>query len=344
MRRISPRHVVLTTGVLALAGCSSFSILTPASTSTVSSPVAADVFWNADLQPGTLAVIADPGPMATDVTNQFSFPSLSADGHATANLNLPQGSHTLRVTGNLWDPISRAFTATSASQSFVVANGLGRAVTYTQTVFNFPDGWPAGQLGNVSFGGTDPQAPNRNVNLIFRFDGNTNDVVAFFVPRPCTPNCTNHAVNDGSGFEIVAGTATITVQNAATGATIAQGTFLPGAGIFVSADNGNGGIGFGSLGALPTDPTFPDHGVEVAYPYALFAIPYTDLKSNMNATSIWALSCAGFNGSPGTRGPGTCNLPIGLATTAGILMITSNDMQDTAPAGQNGAAFATVVH
>ncbi len=201
-----------------------------------------------------------------------------------------------------------------------------------------------GQLGSVSFGGTSPQAVNRNVNLIFTFEGNTSDVVPYAVPRPCSPNCTNHAVNDGVGFEIVAGTARITIQDAATSAVIAEAGFLPAAGLFVSVDNGNSGIGFGCRGALPADPSFPDHGVEVAYPYAQFNAPNTDLKSNYSASADWALSCAGFNGSPGQRGPGTCNVPVQLPTTLGVLSITSNDQQNTAPAGTNAAVFTTVVH
>jgi len=338
-------HIALMAGAIALTGCAGFDVLTPAPNATVPSPVAADVFWNADLQAGTFNIVVDPGAGGNDVTNQFSVPSFSADSHATASLNLPQGAHTLRVTGSLWDAISRAYKGTSTSQTFQVSNGPGRPVTYTETIFNFTPGWPAGQLGTVSFGGTDPLAVNRNVNLIFTFEGNTSDVVPYFVPRPCTPNCTNHAVNDGVGFEIVAGTATITIQDAATGTTIAQATFLPVAGVFVSVDNGNAGIGFGCKGALPSDPSFPDHGVEVAYPYAQFLAANTDLKTNYTTTADWALSCAGFNGSPGQRGPaGTCNVPIPLATTLGVLSITSNALQDVAPVGVNAAIFTTVVH
>ena len=64
------------------------------------------------------------------------------------------------------------------------------------------------------------------------------------------------------------------MQDALTKLAILQGTFVPGARVFVSVDNGNGGIGFGSLGALPTDPSFPNHGVEVAYPYAQLNAAY----------------------------------------------------------------------
>ncbi len=327
---------------LVFAGCATITVLSPGTNATVVSPVATDVFWNAQLQPGTLKVVIDPASSATDVTSQFSVPSVAADSHALASLALPPGPHTIAVTGSLFS--NNAFSSQSASQSFTVSNGAGRPVTYTETIFNFAPGWPAGSLGNVSFGGSAPQAPNRNVNLIFTFEGNTADVVPYLVPRGCRPNCTNNAVNDGAGFEIVAGTATITIQDAQTHQTIAHATFIPAARVFVSVDNGNGGVGFGSFGALPGDPTFPDHGVEVAYPYAQFRAATTDLKTNYTTNADWALSCAGFNKSPGQRGPGTCNLPYALGTTAGVLTITSNDQQATAPPGTVGATFTTVVH
>ena len=213
------------------------------------------------------------------------------------------------------------------------------------TVFNIHPGFPAGTLGNISFGGSDPTSPNRNVNLIFTMVGNTADVVPYHAPRHCSPNCTNNAVNDGDGFEIVAGTATVTVQNAQTGATIASGTITPAAGVFVSVDNGNHGIGFGSLGALPSDPTFPANGVEVAYPYAQFSAPTTDLKSNYSTNSIWALSCAGFNGSPGTVDPsvGNCHFPLSLGTTAGTLVIQSNGHEATATGSTIQSTFTVSV-
>jgi len=328
---------------LGLSGCASLTILSPASNATTSPPVATDIFWNADLQPGTLKVTLDPGGNASDITSQFMMSGTGADSHATANLNLPQGSHTLGVSGNLWSGSSQSFTAQSSSVTFQVSNGPGRPVTYTMKVFGWMPGWPAGSLGNISFGGNDPQAPNRNVNLIFTLEGNTNDVLPFFAPC-ADPTCANHSINPGSGFEIVAGEASVAIEDAGTGAMIATATFMPAAKIFVSVDNGNRGIGFGALGAPPGDPAFPDHGIEVAYPYAQFLASQTDLKSNYTTTATWALSCTGFNGSPGQVSPNGCNIPPSLATTAGVLTITSNDSQDVAPVGTAAAVFTTVVH
>jgi hypothetical protein len=122
-------------------------------------------------------------------------------------------------------------------------------VTYTMEVFGWMPGWPAGSLGNVSFGGQDPTSANPNVNLIFTLEGNTHDVIPF--SAPCAdPDRFNHSIRPGIGFEIVAGEASILIQDATSGATIAQATFLPVARMFVSVDNGNRGIGFGSLGTV----------------------------------------------------------------------------------------------
>jgi hypothetical protein len=328
---------------LALSACasSSFTILTPTSNSTQISPVNTDVFWDAALQVDSLKIILDPKGTASDVTSQFLVSSTAPASHATAHLNLSQGTHTLEVSGNLWNSAHKAYIAQSSSATFLSSTSAGRAVTYTMTVFAWEPGFPAGTLGDVSFGGTFPgggavpPSPNRNVNLIFTFEGNTNDVVPYSVKAD------HKGVNDGKGFEIITGEASVTVQDAKTYATIAHGTFLPEARIFVSVDNGNGGIGFGSGGALPVvDSDFPA-GIAVAYPYAQFRAPVTDLESNYTATAIWGISCFGFgHNSPPNIG---CPTPA-LATTAGNLIVTSNVGQDVSPKGVPFAIFTTVVH
>ncbi len=336
---------MLLAGSAALGGCASIEVLTPAENATAQAPVSTDVFWNGDLQPNTFKVVLDPGSGQSDITGQFSAVNTSANSHSTASLNLSQGAHKLLVSADIWNGFYRSFQSQSVTRAFQVNNSAaaGQPVTYTLTVFNFDPGQPAGSLGNITFGGTNPNAPNFNVNLVFTFSGNTADVVAYTAPRPGKPNCTNHAVNDGSGFEIISGTATVTIQDAATKNTIAAATFLPAAGIFVSVDNGNGGIGFGSNGALPSDPKFPDHGIEVAYPYGQFMAPSTDLRSNYTATADWDLSCVGFNGSPGQADPvNGCHIPLELPTTAGVFKIFSNTKEDPAPPGVFSGIFTTV--
>lgn len=336
--RNSSTHILISTFLMALTfvliSCGSFSVLKPGDNATVVSPVPVDVYWDVNLQPGSIKIILDAASSPSDVTSQFAIPSTSANSHATALLYLSQGPHTIDVSGNL--SISGSYRTRSTSRSFLVSNGAGRPVTYTETVFNYTPGWPSGKLGNLNFGGT---SEHPNVNLIFTFEGNTHDVVPFNVKT------TKRAVNDGVGWEILAGTASVTVQDAQTMQTLAQGTFVPGARVFVSVDNGNRGIGFGSFGGLPSDSPFPPPNFEPVYPYAQFLAPPTDLVSNYKASADWALSCAGFAGAPGTPGPGNCNLPLPLGTTAGILIINCNNVaQPTAPPGVIGARFTTVVH
>jgi hypothetical protein len=210
----------------------------------------------------------------------------------------------------------------------------GTPIAYREVITG-PPGWPSGTLGAVAFGGA-----SGNVKLILSLVGNTANVVPFAVPSPAHASDPDIGINDGTGFENVVGAASIAIQDAGNGALLAAGNFLPQAGIFVSADNGNRGIGFGSLGALPPDPRFPDHGVEVAYPYALFSAPPADLQNNYNfPASPWALSCAGFSGSPGPPGPpgSTCNAPIALGTTGGTLTIVSDNQVDPPPTGSFSA-------
>lgn len=217
-----------------------------------------------------------------------------------------------------------------AGAAALALSACGTPITYTETITG-PPGWPSGSLGTVGFGGN-----NRQAKLVFTLEGNTMNVVPFNVKT------TKHAVNDGVGFETIVGTATVTVLDAATSQVMAHGTFLPEAGIFVSIDNGNRGIGFGSFSANPADPRFPGD-IEVAYPYALFLAPETDLRSNYNAAVNGprpAGSCAGFNGRKGTRGPGNCNVPPPLPTDAGPLVINS----DTFAEPQTSGTFTAVLH
>jgi hypothetical protein len=178
-------------------------------------------------------------------------------------------------------------------------------ITYTLVISGYggpTDKSPSGSLGSVTFGGLGgtPQA----AVLEFTFAGDTADVIAF-------------SVGSTSGYEILAGTASVEVFNAA-GDVLAQGTFLPSAGIYVSVDNTNQGIGFGSFGALPSDPSFPGQPL---YPYSIILngtsdVGTYDLKGNDVIQSVNAASCINF--------PGFCAAPLALATTAGTLLVDFN--------------------
>jgi len=144
-------------------------------------------------------------------------------------------------------------------------------------------GATTGGLGSVSF---------VDAFITFTLEGDTDNVIPFSVPN-------------SDGYENLFGTATVTVTDENL-VTLAQGTFLPSAGIFVSVDNTNAGIGFGSFGVLPTSSNFPGQAV---YPAGLnTSVGSYDLKSDFNVSGH-AISCVGF--------PGQCGSAIPLPTTAG---------------------------
>jgi len=213
--------------------------------------------------------------------------------------------------------------------------GSGRPITYQLTVTGTPgpdcvnesqpnsstfgDGCPVGSLGTVQFGtGTDAAHPV--VDLVFSFEGNTENVVPFFADRPCLPNCPNDGIYAAPGFLNAIGSASITIKEHATGNVLAQGKFLPSAGIFVSVDQGNKGIGFGCFGVIPPDPAFPDK-IEPLYPYALVHAS-TDLKSNFSASGL------GFSAS---------SKSLQLPTTAGVLVINTDSFNTS-------ASFSATLH
>jgi hypothetical protein len=178
----------------------------------------------------------------------------------------------------------------SALCGLLTCGAIAAPVTYTFTA----TGPITGSLGGVPIGGAGEL-------LTFSFVGDTSNVLSFTSPVP--------------GHEILIGTGSVHVSNLSTGMTVASGTFLPADGIFVSIDNLNGGVGFGSAGALPTSPGFPGNP---AYPLGVTisaadpTITY-DLKSNVVISSSNTLACFGF--------PVSCNMPPALATTSGDLVL-----------------------
>ena len=173
-------------------------------------------------------------------------------------------------------------------------SGSGAAVpiAYTLSVLG---GNASGSLGTLQFA---------NGYFDLTFEGDTADVFTFSVPGPSGPV---------TGAEIQRGTATVTVYDS-NHSPIAQATFLPSAGIFVSVDQTNNGIGFGSFGVPLGDPAFPG---EPVYPSGLLtptgAVLTYDLTTD-DVVSGYAISCAGF--------PGVCaDPPPALPTTAGDLLL-----------------------
>ena len=174
---------------------------------------------------------------------------------------------------------------------------------------------PSGTLGGIPFGGLGGTPQAAVLELFFQSD--TADVIPF-------------SLGGVHGFENLTGTASVEVFDTG-GNVLAQGTFLASDGIFISVDNTNQGIGFGSQGVLPSDPTFPGQPL---YPYSIILngtsdVGTYDLKGNDVIFSVNAASCVNF--------PGPCGAPFALATTAGDLFVNENF------GGEFGTFTATLV-
>jgi hypothetical protein len=184
--------------------------------------------------------------------------------------------------------------AAAALLAALCAPPAARAVPihYEFQTFSAP---ASGSLGGVPFAGA---------NLLLTFDGDTADVIRYSVPGPRGPV---------TGAEILKGTATVTVYQA--GVVVGSATFLPSAGIYVSVDQTNSGIGSGSFGKLPGDPGFPG---EPVYPVAEFtstgAVATYDLTT-ANAVVGFEVSCVGF------ATPAACAPALPLPTTSGDLLV-----------------------
>ena len=171
-------------------------------------------------------------------------------------------------------------------------------ILYTEVISGYggpTDESPSGTLGGIAFGGLGGTPQAAVLELFFQSD--TADVTPF-------------SLGGIHGFENVTGTASVEVLDTG-GNILVRGAFLASAGIFISVDNTNQGIGFGSQGVLPSDPTFPGQPL---YPYSIILngtsdVGTYDLKGNDIIFSVNAASCVNF--------PGPCGAPFALATTAG---------------------------
>jgi hypothetical protein len=177
---------------------------------------------------------------------------------------------------------------------------------------------PSGFLASVPFGGS-----LGDVVLTFTFEGDTANVVPFSVSGAL------EGIPKVNGYEIIMGTASLEIADASRGVVLAQATFvpcmgtlLPCAGIFVSIDNTNHGIGFGSFGALPSSAAFAN--IQPAYPYAMESngdlpswnvLGTYDLKSDVTIGPQGAgTSCVNFPFC-------STGIPQPLPTTAGDLYV-----------------------
>ena len=138
---------------------------------------------------------------------------------------------------------------------------------------------PVVQIGNNTYG-----AIGQEIKVTFTFQADTSNVDAYSIPG-------------ASGYEIRIGTASVLVQDSSNLSNVLfQGTFDPTALIFVSIDNTNLGIGFGSKAVWPpTAPGFPGQPVYPLGYYIWFlsqARTY-DLKSDFNTGLIETFGIVG---------------------------------------------------
>jgi hypothetical protein len=154
--------------------------------------------------------------------------------------------------------------------------------------------------------GTFAGIPFSNGALVLTFEGDTTTVLPFTVQGSKGPT---------TGYVNLVGTATVTVIDTSNGTTVGGGTILSSAGIFISVDNTNGGIGFGSFGVLPGSANFPG---QVAYPSGMLVEPATavatyDLKGSARFMGF-SIACVNFPATP-------CGAGIPLPTSAGELIL-----------------------
>jgi len=113
-----------------------------------------------------------------------------------------------------------------------------------------------------------------------------------------TNNTQSWAAGGTHGYELLGGTATVTLSDITygLGTVVKQGTLTASNNLFVSVDNGNFSIGLGTGGLPPGAAGFPAY---VAYPFGLeggggSAFGAYDLSTALDPVSGIALACTNF--------------------------------------------------
>jgi hypothetical protein len=166
--------------------------------------------------------------------------------------------------------------------------------------------------------------------ITFTFTGDTSNVQTWVVDS-------SSGNVEAGGYLINVGTGSFSIVNNDTMESVASGTFLRSDNIFVSADNVNGGVGFGSnftpMGGpkhFPGDAAYPI-GVEFSR-----ATTFTTLQDEIGIFGTGSVSCSGF--------PGGCGMPPALAVTDGDLvtdLVIGGPSGQSSPEGNFVAEFTT---
>ena len=178
----------------------------------------------------------------------------------------------------------------------------------------------SGTLNGVAFS---------NADIQLDFFGDTSTVQPFSAPNPDGSMTTGY-INPTSS------SATFGIYefdpNTWSYTTVGQGSFLPDANIYVSVDNTNGGIGFGSIppgNSFPGQPTYPGGPLVPACCVSPNVATY-DLTTS-TFVDAYQISCWGFPESP-------CQTGQPLDTTAGQLVL--NQITVGTPAYFNAQVFS----
>lgn len=151
-----------------------------------------------------------------------------------------------------------------------------------------------------------------------------------------TSNIVSWSVGINYGFELLGGTASVVLTDG-SGTVIQRGTFAASNDFFVSIDNIGAGVGLGTQGVLPTNPTFPG---QVTYPIGIFGgvglLTY-DLSTAFGPITSPAVACPGFTGNLSQP----CGLAFGIPLADGRIFDISTVFAATGTFSA-AAAHATV--
>ena len=218
------------------------------------------------------------------------------------------------------------------TKHFMLACAIGALSTSGARAVPIAYTFEVGNVGNIigegEFTGSLGSVPIDGFNdyVIFTFIGDTTTINQF-------------SFQGVHGYENLVGIGFVTVTDLA-GGVLASGTFPKSDKMFVSVDNVNGGLGFGSMAVPPPLPFFPyrvdfpgdpvnpfgiavDHNPLVLDPNIdTYDLTLTEANGQNAFFAGDAVSCHGF--------PSKCDHPISLPTSAGLLTLDVPEYNDFA--------------
>ena len=103
-----------------LGGCG-FKIAAPAAGTSMHNPILAEIDWSRSLQSNTFKVVVDPTSSNQDVTSAFAVAPVASGYAAKGTLpGLPDGTHTLKVSGDPYVWYTGQYSNTTSQSRFEV--------------------------------------------------------------------------------------------------------------------------------------------------------------------------------------------------------------------------------